>query len=137
VSIKVSQSLECRAYWLVVLQGIVVVTAAIIAWLIIDKRAAYAILLGGVVSILPNLYFAWRLFHRIYGYSAQRLLMTFYRNEIIKLVLMGLLFIVIIKLKIVANLPFIIGFILAQLGTILLPLLYGIDGKTSDNSRVK
>jgi hypothetical protein len=50
---------------------------------------------------------------------------------------MGLLFIVIIKLKIVANLPFIIGFILAQLGTILLPLLYGIDGKTSDNSRVK
>lgn len=137
MSTKVSQSLEYRAYWLVVLQGIVIVAAAIIALVIIDKRAAYSILLGGLVSILPNIYFARRIFHRICSYNARRLLIKFYRNELIKLILMGFLFILVIKLKIVANLPFIIGFILAQFGTILLPLLYGIDVKASDNSRVK
>lgn len=74
--------------------GCVVVISFIVFFF--QKQIGYSILLGGVLWFLPELYVANRLFHRIET-SPKQAVMQFYRAEVIKLFLVGLLFIVMVR----------------------------------------
>lgn len=91
-------------------------------WMIFSGGIAGAsVLLGGVVWLLPNIYFVYQVFSKIK--PAQAIVRTFYRAELIKLVLSAGLFIAVIKYVPVNFLAFLAGFGLAQLGFWLAPFI--------------
>ena len=116
------QSARIVAYRLVGLQALVVVVIAL-GWSIDSLSNIGSVLLGGAASVLPSLYFAQRLFATTSASAAKKILRTFYVGEMIKLALSSLLVLLILLFIPVAILPFVTGFVGAQLGFWLAPLL--------------
>lgn len=127
MSKQVIRAIRSRSYWLAGLQFLVITIASLIALVVSNKGVAVSLFLGGLVSVIPNVYFAKRLFQNTYARSAKKIVATFYTNEVIKLFLIGLLFIAVIKLQFAEEFPLVLGFVLAQLCVLFLPLLYSID----------
>ncbi len=73
-------------------QAITTALATLVAWLVADKAASLAALFGGVVVVLPTAYFAARIYLRGGESQAAKILGTFYRAELGKLLLTALLF---------------------------------------------
>lgn len=92
----VLHSLRNAAYRLVTIPASVIIISSVITLFFADTKFAYSIGLGGCVWILPNFYFAYKLFHRIET-RAKNFVSVFYRTELLKLVLSALLFIAIVK----------------------------------------
>ena len=68
-------------YLAFVIQFFLCVIAALVIFLMVDLVAAYSILLGGFISIMPNGYFAWKAF-RFRGASNTPLIVkSFYAGE--------------------------------------------------------
>ncbi|WP_058534287.1 F0F1 ATP synthase subunit I [Legionella saoudiensis] len=76
--------------WLVQL-GITLVLAAICA-LAYGTNAATSALLGGMVCVIPNAYFARKLFKYQGARSAKKIVNSFYKGEAIKIILSIMLF---------------------------------------------
>ncbi|MDY6890631.1 MAG: ATP synthase subunit I [Pseudomonadota bacterium] len=62
------------------------------ACLLLGVTQAYSALLGGLLYLLPNLYFAWRALRRQGTDSAQRIVIRMYASEIGKMTLAVALF---------------------------------------------
>ena len=64
-----------------------------------DKTLAYSALLGGLVCVLPNVYFAWLMFRNMGASAAKEVVRSFYKAEAVKfgltVVLFALVFIVV------------------------------------------
>ncbi|MGB6976274.1 MAG: ATP synthase subunit I [Gammaproteobacteria bacterium] len=114
-------SARIQAFLLSGLQGGLILTCALFWLLFQGKHAAYSALLGGLVWWLPNLYFTYKVFQRRGARDAYRIVKTFYWNEIIKLMLFGLLFIISLNFLAVIRMPFISGFMAALLAVWLTP----------------
>lgn len=121
MSQSVLHSTRVQAYRLVWLPIILVLVAALLFLAFNSITAGYSALLGGVVWLLPNLYFAHQVFSRI-G-TAKQILWLFYRAEIIKLLLSAILFIVVCKFARIEIVPLLIGYMAAQMMFWLAPLL--------------
>lgn len=80
----------------------------------VHRQIGYSILLGGVLWFLPELYVAYRLFHRI-EMEPKRAMLVFYQSEIVKLLLVALLFILVVKEIPVNFLGLIAGYLIAQI----------------------
>jgi ATP synthase protein I len=79
-------------YLAFIIQFFLCVIAAVVVLLLVDLVAAYSILLGGFISIVPNGYFAWKAF-RFRGASNTPLIVkSFYAGETGKQVMTGVLF---------------------------------------------
>jgi ATP synthase protein I len=141
VSKQVIRAIRSRSYWLAGLQFIVITIASVVALVVSNKGVAFSIFLGGLVSVIPNIYFAKRLFQNTYARSAKKIVVTFYINEVIKLFLISLLFIAVIKLHFAEKFPLVVGFVLAQICVLFLPLIYSLDniftGKKLGQKRVR
>lgn len=124
MSREVIRAVKFRGYWLAVVQIIVILLASVITLFALNTKAAYSCVLGGLVSVIPNLLFAKKLFQKLYARQAQAFIKTFYRYEIIKLILMGCLFVILLKLKITTELFLVLGFVLAQISSLFLPIIY-------------
>ena len=81
--------------------------------ILFQQQAGFSFLLGGVLWFLPELYRVHRLFHRI-EMEPQRAMMLFYLAEVVKLLMVALLFILMVKLFSVNFLWLIAGYFLAQ-----------------------
>lgn len=92
----VLHSLRNAAYRLVAIPASVIIIISLITLIFTDTKFAYSIGLGGCVWILPNFYFAYKLFHKIET-EAKNFISVFYRTELLKLAFSALLFIAIIK----------------------------------------
>lgn len=79
-----------------------------------QKQIGISIWLGGMLWFLPELYVAYRLFHRIET-APKRAMISFYQTEITKLLLVAFLFVLIIKVMTVNILWLILGYLLAQI----------------------
>ena len=75
-----------------VIQFFICVIAALVSLLLIDLVAAYSILLGGLISIVPNGYFAWKAFRFRGARNTPLIVKSFYAGETGKLVMTGVLF---------------------------------------------
>ena len=110
------------AYRLVGLQAAVVVIIALCWWMNGTTVVLFALFLGGVVCVLPSLYFAWHLFAITSSRATKRIMVNFFLGELIKLVLSAVLVILIIVFIPVPVVPFIVGFAGAQFGFWFAPL---------------
>jgi ATP synthase protein I len=73
-------------------QAITTVIATVIVWVAWGPPAALAALFGGLVAIVPTLYFAAKIYLRSGGATAAEVLGAFYRAEVGKMILTALLF---------------------------------------------
>lgn len=73
-------------------QSLTAAVSALVVWLGWGGAAALAALFGGLVAILPTLYFAAKVRLGASGASAAEVLGRFYRAELAKLILTALLF---------------------------------------------
>lgn len=102
-----------RALYNVFLQLVVAFVVALISWPFSNLRVSYSILLGGLVCVVPSLYFAYKFFSVTGALAAQKIARTFFRAEIGKLLLTGLLFVVVFTFLPVDVAPFFGGFVVA------------------------
>lgn len=87
--------------------------AALVLFLLLGGVAAYSILLGGFISIVPNSYFAWKVFRFRGAQSTALIVKSFYAGETGKLIMTGVLFaLVFAGIKPLNELAVIVSFIL-------------------------
>lgn len=108
-------------YRIIGLQTGVVIAIALL-WMLQGLHAGQSALLGGLASVLPNLYFVWRFFAKINARGDQ-VLRSFYGGELIKLFLTAALVIIILKTTTVVFVPFMTGFLGAYVGYWLAPVI--------------
>lgn len=120
----VIKSTRSQACALIGLEAVLIVLVALIIWVFAGLSYSYSFFLGGLVSIIPNLFFVFRVFRENKASAAKRIVKAFYRNEAIKLLLMAFIFIVFVKLFNLELLPFVLGFLVAQMGVWLSPILF-------------
>ena len=119
------------AYRLVGLQALVVLIIAA-GWLLGGLLEALSALLGGAACVIPSLYFARRFFATTSAREARKIITAFYLGELVKLALSGVMVVLIIMLIPVAIVPVITGFVGAQFGFWLAPMLTKIDAIKSN-----
>ena len=108
------QSERQNALKLVAIQTLVVVLLSLL-FLFSSRQSAYSVLLGGFCSVLPSIYFAYRLFRYVGARMAKQAVGAFYFGEVVKLAMIALLSILVFKFIPIQPLSFFVGFIVAQL----------------------
>jgi ATP synthase protein I len=102
-------------YKVIVAQLAVSTFVAIISLLVSGTVLAYSILLGGLISALPNSYFALHAFRYQGARNAQRVVKSFMRGELGKIIITAVVFALSFALITTLNeLALILGFILTQ-----------------------
>ena len=91
-----------------------IILALALLLLIDSSRAAASLLLGGLCCLVPNLLFARRFFSYRYARQLKQVVQAFYRGEVFKMVLIGLLSIFVFVTVRIEPLFFFLGFIVAQ-----------------------
>ncbi len=76
-------------YQAVVLQCLVLLALAIAVLVALGAVGAYSVLLGGLISIIPGAYFAFRFFLHSGARSMEKVVRNAYFAELIKLIWMG------------------------------------------------
>ena len=100
--------------------GTVLVVSCLVA--IFSFHAGFSVLLGGLCCALPNVYFAFQVFHRVRSSQPSRTVARFYRAEVIKLIMIGVLCVLTFKYIAIQPLSFFAGFFLAQIALWIVPL---------------
>ncbi len=109
-----------QAYRLIAWESLVIAILAVFS-LLKSLSIAVSFGLGGMAALLPQWYFAWRFFQHGSARAANLIIRSFYRGEIFKLILIGLLTISFWKVFNPLPLPFLIGLMMAQMGVFLTP----------------
>ena len=118
---------------LIVCQLGVTILLGTIALLFGGRTAAGSALLGGVVCIVPNAYFAGKLFRFHGAGSAKKILNSFYSGEALKIILSIALFTLVFKFFNIIPLIFFAVYIVAQMVFWLSPLIFNdYNGPESD-----
>nr|WP_256478901.1 ATP synthase subunit I [Legionella sp. 27cVA30] len=95
--------------------------------LFFGKNSAFSALLGGLVSALPNIYFARKLFKYHGARAAKQIVNSFYKAEALKIVLSVILFALVFIFVNVVPIIFFATYIVAQMVFWFAPLI--IDNK--------
>ncbi|MGE3919920.1 MAG: ATP synthase subunit I [Gammaproteobacteria bacterium] len=111
---------------MVIFQAIIVAIVALFAFIKFsyNTNIAFSILIGGGASIVPNAVFASLLFRKMCETAPKQFVRRYLRSEVIKLILMGLLFVAGLQFNFIVGLAMVLGFILGQLGVLVYPLAY-------------
>ncbi|WP_454784826.1 ATP synthase subunit I [Legionella sp. WA2024007413] len=107
--------------WLIQL-GVTLVFAALCA-LVYSTNAASSALLGGMVCIVPNAYFASKLFKYQGARSARQIVNSFYKGEALKIVISIFLFTAVFLLFKITPLAFFAAYIMIQMTHWFAPLI--------------
>ncbi|MCC5792800.1 MAG: ATP synthase subunit I [Legionellaceae bacterium] len=107
---------------------------SLLMWLLVSNIAAKSALLAGVVCVIPNGLFAWKLFSHRGARSAKKIVNSFYQGEALKLLVAALLFVLVFMFADVQPLVFFLSFIVVQMSIWFAPLLINNqqDGPESD-----
>ena len=81
------------AFPVLVMQLAVTLAVALVLWIFQGLIAGYSGLLGGLVALIPNCYFAFRVYRYSGARSARAIVGEFYSGEAGKLILTAVLFI--------------------------------------------
>lgn len=110
------------------IQIAVIIIISALFYIFGKRHTGFSILLGGVVCIVPNLYFALRLFTHTGAQKVRQIMKAFYFGEMIKFLLTIIFFYVVLKYLNVEKIPFFTGFIIAQITFWLVVLVYSNSG---------
>lgn len=81
------QGRSYRAFMRILLVQAVLILLVSAACLLLGRVEAYSALLGGLLYLLPNVYFTWRALGNRHASSARRVLVSMYASEIGKMML--------------------------------------------------
>ncbi|UAW98404.1 F0F1 ATP synthase subunit I [Halopseudomonas nanhaiensis] len=84
------------AFPVLLVQTGVTVAVALILWVVQDRIAGYSGLLGGLVAVIPNAYFAYRVYRYSGARSARAIVRELYSGEAGKLILTAALFVLVL-----------------------------------------
>ena len=121
--------LQALARFFVWAQVFSVLLLALLLWVFKGGMAGYSAVWGGVTVILPNFYFARKLFAQTGAQAMNKIVRAFYVGEVMKLALTIGLCLLIFKLIPIAMLSFFAAFIVAQAVVFLVPLVDMISSK--------
>lgn len=96
--------------WLVQI-GITLITATLCV-VFFNAKAATSALLGGMVCIIPNVYFAYKVFKHQGARAAKQIVNSFYKGEAFKIILSIFLFTAVFVLCKITPLAFFVTYIL-------------------------
>lgn len=118
-----------QAYYLVSLQAFVALIISLAFLLLDDTKSAYSALLGGVVCVIPSLYFALRLFAWSRGglvnkQALQQYTRSIFVGEVTKILLAAMLLILVISFIDIVPLAFFLNYLASQLAFWLAPLMF-------------
>jgi ATP synthase protein I len=99
------------------------VLLAIAAFLLSGMKAGLSALLGGLVCIIPNAYFARKLFQYHGARAAKKIVNSFYKGEALKMLMTVALFALVFKFFTVLPLVFFVVYIVVQMVVWFAPLL--------------
>ena len=102
--------------------GVSILISCIAVW-VYSTTAAYSAILGGLVCVVPNAYFARSLFFHSGARAAKQIVSGFYRGEALKLMLSAALFTLVFKCFNIHPLIFFIAYIAAQMVFWFAPLI--------------
>ena len=95
-----------------------------LALLFVSRTAAISAGLGGLVSVVPNAYFARQLFQYQGARQARQIVNRFYKGEAIKLLLTVVLFAMVFKWATILPLVFFLVYITTQMVFWFSPLIF-------------
>lgn len=107
--------------WIVQISVVVVITAFCATFF--SYNAAISAGLGGLVCIIPNVYFAVKLFQYEGARSAQKIVKAFYKGEAVKIILSIILFTLVFVFCKVTPLAFFTTYIAVQMTHWFTPLI--------------
>ncbi len=84
---------QLPAFPVLLLQAVLTVLIAVTLWLFQGVVAGYSGLLGGLIALIPNAYFAFRVFRYFGARSARAIVSEIFSGEAGKLILTAVLFI--------------------------------------------
>jgi ATP synthase protein I len=105
-------------------QSMAVVVVSLVALILQGIQFAQSVLLGGVICLLPNLLFArwWFAYYRVQ--AVRKIVGIFFCAELLKLVLIGLFFVLVVVWLPINILGCLLGFMAAQVAFWLAPLVH-------------
>lgn len=115
---------RARAYRSVLLQVVMAILFSVITLFIFGAWQAFLILIGAGIAVIPNFIFATFTFTPALGRGPGQLAQAFFQGVVIKLMLTILLFGLTFALLQPQGMAVFMGFIAAQLGHWLAPLLF-------------
>ena len=108
---------------LLLIQLGVTIIIALAALGVVDLVAATSAIAGGIVCVLPNAYFASKLFKHNGAHAARQIVNGFYKGEALKLMLSVALFALVFKYLKINPLVFFVAYIAAQMVFWFAPLI--------------
>lgn len=113
-----------------IIQTAVLCLLTLTAWLGAGGVMAYSVLLGGLISVVPNAYFVRRVFLHSGARAMEKVVRSALLGELVKLVLMGtgfaLTFTLVEPLAVAGVFG---GFILTHVAGMAVVIRYGLSGK--------
>lgn len=121
---RIARTRRTRVGRLIAAQAAVVVLAAALSGVFAGREHALAGALGGLSCLLPQAWFAWRVFRVAPGGSPQAMLAAFYQGEVVKVALIVVVLIVVFRAwPEVPPVPLVLTFIAVQAVHWFAPLL--------------
>ena len=105
------QKIQNQAYKIVIWQLACVLLFAIIAAFLANLQSGWSVLAGGMTYVIPNLLFVATVFRFTGAQQMSQFMAAFYAGEMIKLILSGILFLLVVKYLPVSLSSVVIGFV--------------------------
>jgi ATP synthase protein I len=106
---------KASAYRIVLIQLVLALVCGLMAWVAMGHASAIAVVAGGLINVIANLYFALHVF-RGGVRPADAVMRSFYVAEAAKLFLTAALFALALVVLKLAALPLLIGFVVTLAG---------------------
>lgn len=106
---------KASAYRIVLTQLVLALVSGLLAWAAMDHAIAIAVVAGGLINVIANLYFALHVFHGGVR-PADAVMRSFYVAEATKLFLTAALFALALAVLKLAPVPLLAGFVVTLAG---------------------
>src|SRR3990167_239170 len=94
---KLTSSVKGEAYRIVYWQLAIVVILALLVVAFRGPQNGLSVLAGGVVYVLPNILFVWRVFNYVGARQVEKFIFAFFIGEMAKLMVSAVLFILVVN----------------------------------------
>jgi len=107
-------------------QIVVIIILSLLVWLRWERQSAGSFAVGGLICVLPNIYLYRRVFAHFGAHAAKNIVKAFYWGEAVKLVLTAVGFGLALTIPWMRPLWLFVGYIVAQGGFWLAPIVLGL-----------
>lgn len=112
---SVLKTIRSLAFSYVYIQIIVILLISVSLYFLSNNIVAFSFFWGGAICIVPNIYFAYKLFAQTGATAARQIVASFYLSEVVKFIITIALFFIAFKYFHTNKLAIFVGYIVAQI----------------------